>query len=121
MHSLITAVRTLRSDRLRKRHRDVQHCAYAGRRHGTMSRDVKYFEDDFIHRHIREIDGAAFSGGTNAVRACLERAYAGGLKANFVSLISSPAYELHETCAMKGHRVDRVGEGDWVAPLLEKA
>ena len=81
---------------------------------------MKYFEDDFIHRHIREIDGAAFSGGTNAVRACLERAYADGLKANFVSLISSPAYELHETCAMKGHRVDRVGEGDWVAPLLEK-
>ena len=101
-------------------HRDVQHCAYAGRRHGTMSRDVKYYEDDFIHRHIREIDGAAFSGGTNAVRACLERAHADGLKAYFVSLISSPAYELHETCAMKGHRVDRVGEGDWVAPLLEK-
>ena len=84
-----------------------------------MSRDVKYYEDDFIHRRIREIDGAAFSGGTNAVRACLEHAYADGLKANFVSLISSPAYELHSTCAMTGHRIDRVGNGEWVAPLLE--
>ena len=101
-------------------HSDVQHCAYAGRRHGTMARDVKYYEDDFIHRRIREIDGAAYSGGTNAVRACIERAYAGGLRADFVSLISSPAYELHATCAMKGHRVDRAGDGDWVVPLLEK-
>ena len=100
-------------------HRDVQYCGHAGRRHGTMARDVKYYEDDFIHRRIREIDGAAYSGGTNAVRACLERAYAGGLKANFVSLISSPAYELHATCAMSGHRTDRVGDGEWAAPLLE--
>jgi len=101
-------------------HDDVQHCANAGRRHGTMSRDVKYYEDDFIHRRIREIDGAAYSGGTNAVRACIERAYADGLRADFVSLISSPAYELHATCAMKGHRVDRVGDGAWAVPLLEK-
>ena len=100
-------------------HRDVQYCGHPGRRHGTMSRDVKYYEDDFIHRRIREIDGAQFSGGTNAVRACLERAYADGLKANFVSLISSPAYELHATCAMTGHRIDRVGDGEWAAPLLE--
>ena len=112
--------RLLYASLLALNHRDVQHCAYAGRRHGTMSRDVKYYEDDFIHRRIREIDGAAYSGGTNAVRACIERAYAGGLKGNFVSLISSPAYELHATCAMNGHRVDRVGEGDWVTPLLEK-
>ena len=49
-------------------HRDVQHCAYAGRRHGTMSRDVKYYEDDFIHRHIREIDDAAFSDSSVSLR-----------------------------------------------------
>lgn len=101
-------------------HRDVQLCAHPGRRHGTMSRDVKYYEDDFIHRIVREIDDAPYSGGTNAVRACLERAYAGGLKANYVSLLSSPEYELRATCAVRGHRVDRVGEGDWAAPLLEK-
>ena len=101
-------------------HADVQYLGHPGRRHSTMSRDVTYYEDDFIHRRVREIDDAAYSGGPNAVRACLERAFAAGLRERFVSILSSPEYALHETCAMSGHRIDCMGDGEWVAPLLEK-
>ena len=102
-------------------HPDLEHHAYAGRRHGTMHFDTKPFESDFIHRRIRQIDGVPFSSGENPVRACLERGVADGLDADIVSLVSDPTYAHAETCVQKrGNRTDLVGDGAWLVPLVEK-
>ncbi|MCQ2391887.1 MAG: alpha/beta hydrolase, partial [Kiritimatiellae bacterium] len=102
-------------------HADLEHHAYAGRRHGTMSQDVKPFESDFIHRRIRQIDGVPFSTGDNPVRTCLERAVAEGLATDIVSLVSDCAYAHDEVCVQrKGNRSDLSGDGAWLVPLLER-
>ena len=102
-------------------HPDLEHHAYAGRRHGTMHLDVKPFESDFIHRRIRQIDGVPFSSGTNPVRTCLERGVADGLDTDFVSIVSDPAYAHADTCVQRrGNRTDLVGDGAWLVPLVEK-
>ena len=102
-------------------HPDLEHHAYAGRRHGTMSLDTKAFESDFIHRRIRQIDGVPFSSGTNPVRTCLERGVADGLDTDVVSIVSDPAYAHADVCVQAhGNRTDLVGDGDWLVPLVER-
>ena len=102
-------------------HADLEHHAYAGRRHGTMSQDVTPFESDFIHRRIRQIDGVPFSTGDNPMRTCLERAVAEGLATDVVSLVSDCAYAHDEVCVQrKGNRTDMPGDGAWLVPLLAR-
>lgn len=102
-------------------HPDLEWHAYPGRRHGTMAKDAKPFESDFIHRRIRQIDRALFSSGSNPVRTCLERGVAEGLRTDIVSIVSDAAYAHRDTCVQdSGNRADLVGDGAWLVPLLKK-
>ena len=102
-------------------HPDVEQHAFWGRQHNNVWADTGFYQEDFVRRLSRAIDGRTYSGGPNRVRAVLEKARSvPGLETDFVSLVSSPAYELSATCVMaRGNRADRPGDGDAFARIFE--
>ena len=79
-------------------HRDVEYHTFAGRRHGTMSRDAGPYELSFLRRHEQLIDGTWRPTG-DKVLDTLEDFVAKKRIAGVVSILSDDRYNLKVDCA----------------------